>query len=159
MERTTLSVKAQFGKNFNAHVWSFDESDTNTATRSSNKKRRRAEDNEPTSAVAGDIDDIAVTPSDSNSEGSLKCPIPSMLMEDPYKRKVVCGHVYEHDAIQDHLKKDKHKRCLVAGCINQGMSEAQLVQDKATTKRIFLGKGWQKLNQNLLAATQDAIEI
>jgi hypothetical protein len=116
--------------------------------------------NEPSAAGAnagGDDDDIAVMPSD-NSGGNLKCPITSMLMEDPYKSKV-CGHVYEHDAIKSHLKKDKQKRCPVAGCINQGMSEAQLVQDKATANRIRREKIRQKKNQELLAATQDAIEM
>jgi len=105
----------------------------------------------------GDDDDIAVM-SSGNGGANLKCPITTMLMVDPYKSKV-CGHVYEKDAIFSHLRKDRMKRCPVAGCSNGGMTLEQLEEDKATANKIRREKARLKRAEEHRASTQDAFEV
>ena len=113
--------------------------------------------NEPKGRGGGDNDDeeIAILPSD-NGGKSLKCPITTAMMVDPYKSKV-CAHVYEKEAIMKHLR--IRKECPVAGCINTKMTVAQLEPDKATANKIRREKVRQQRAQEHQAFTQETIDM
>jgi Zinc-finger of the MIZ type in Nse subunit len=59
----------------------------------------------------------------------LKCPVTSQLLVDPVKNRV-CGHIYSRENIVGLInqlgKNRRAKRCPVAGCGNDHLSEAQL---------------------------------
>ena len=116
------------------------------------------------SAAAGtapnaEDDEVAFVPTQGRATGTnLKCPLTSMLMENPYRNKV-CHHVYEHEAILTHLRKDRQKRCPVAGCANRGITQEQLEKDARTANEIRREKIRQKRAQELERASQDTIDM
>ena len=89
---------------------------------------------------------------------NLKCPITGTLMEDPYKNSV-CGHVYEKEAILNHLRKDRMKRCPVAGCSTSMITQAMLRPDNVTATQIRREKVRQQRARDLLRASQDTIDM
>ena len=89
---------------------------------------------------------------------NLKCPITGTLMEDPYKNSV-CGHVYEKEAILNHLRKDRTKRCPVAGCSTSQITQAMLRPDNVTATQIRREKVRQQRARDLLRASQDTIDM
>lgn len=103
-------------------------------------------------------DDIVLMAQDDNRGRSLKCPITGMLMKDPYRNRI-CGHTYEHEAIKQHMRKDRFKRCPVAGCQNQNLVLTQLEPDMATAQLIRREKIRLQHSKEHQRATQDAIEF
>lgn len=103
-------------------------------------------------------DDIVFMANDGNGGKSLKCPITGTLMKDPFRNRV-CGHVYEHEAIKQHIRAATYKKCPVAGCNNQHINVNQLEPDMATAQLIRREKIRQQHAQEQQRATQDAIEF
>jgi SUMO ligase MMS21 Smc5/6 complex component len=113
--------------------------------------------NEPQPGEGQQDDEIAVMQG-GGARTSLKCPITGVLMENPWKNKV-CGHVYEQHAILNHLKKDRLKRCPVAGCGNKEITQAQLVEDRNTLTLIRRQKIRDQKQREIEKQSQNAIEM
>lgn len=112
--------------------------------------------NEPKSSSRTEEDDEIMA--EGGPRINLKCPITGTLMEDPYKN-TVCGHVYEKEAILNHLKKDRMKRCPVAGCSTSMITQAMLRPDNVTATQIRREKVRQQRARDLLRASQDTIDM
>lgn len=111
--------------------------------------------NEPNANAADE--DVAILPSQ-GAGASLKCPLTAMLMTDPYRNKL-CGHTYEHEAILQHLRKDRQGKCPVTGCGTQNITPEQLEKDTRVANLIRREKARQKHACDIQLATQDTIEM
>lgn len=106
----------------------------------------------------GKMEEDDVIMAEGGPQINLKCPITGTLMEDPY-RNSVCGHVYEKEAILNHLKKDRMKRCPVAGCSTSRITEEMLRQDLVTANQIRREKVRQQRARDLMRASQESIDM
>lgn len=104
-----------------------------------------------------DDDDICVVPTVAG-ETSLKCPVTGVLMNEPYRNKI-CGHVYEKNAILDHLRKDKLGRCPMAGCSNKNIVPSQLEEDTATLNLIRRAKIREQHMKQYQQSSQNSIDM
>lgn len=72
-------------------------------------------------------------PGGADSENALKCQITLKRFVKPYRNKV-CQHVYEYDAIINHLRSSR--QCPITGCINNTMAMAQLEEDEEMQMKV-----------------------
>mmetsp|Transcript_70909 Transcript_70909/g.205566 ORF Transcript_70909/g.205566 Transcript_70909/m.205566 type:complete len:262 (+) Transcript_70909:101-886(+) len=114
--------------------------------------------NEPKASSKTENEDDDEIMAEGGPRINLKCPITGTLMQDPYKNSV-CGHVYEKDAILNHLRKDHRKRCPVAGCSTSMITQAMLRPDNITATQIRREKVRQQRARDLLRASQDTIDM
>lgn len=93
------------------------------------------------SGPAGDGDDsdedLQVLTQGGNGGENLKCPITTMLMENPV-RNTVCGHAYSLDAIVQLLR--TNRTCPVFGCNNKNVVRSHLVEDPDLALKIRRAK-------------------
>lgn len=66
---------------------------------------------------------------------NLKCPITTMLLQDPVKNKV-CHHVYSKHAIREYVKRNRRCPCPCVGCGNTDVTMSQLEDDMATARMV-----------------------
>lgn len=83
---------------------------------------------EELTAPGNDDDDIQMV--GGASKQTLKCPLTTVLLEDPIRNNF-CGHFYSRVAVTEYLR-SRQRRCPVAGCHNTQFSESQLVEDQRT---------------------------
>ena len=79
-----------------------------------------------------DKDDDLQVVSRGSSE-TLKCPIMGSYFEEPVKSSV-CGHTYSKKGILNHLR--TNRKCPVAGCSNNDITQAQLEPDYETEMKV-----------------------
>ena len=72
-------------------------------------------------------------PGGADSENALKCQITLKRFVKPYRNKV-CQHVYEYDAIMNHLRSSR--QCPITGCINNTMAVVQLEEDEEMQMKV-----------------------
>ena len=76
-----------------------------------------------------DDDDLEMVGGDAALDvNKLKCPITTMLLDQPL-RNTVCNHVYSKAGIDQLLKGRRKEKCPVAGCTNGDLQRNQLVED------------------------------
>ena len=78
-----------------------------------------------------DDDDLEMVGGDAALDANkLKCPITTMLLDQPL-RNTVCNHVYSKAGIDQLLKGAGRRKvgCPVAGCTNDDLQRNQLVED------------------------------
>jgi SUMO ligase MMS21 Smc5/6 complex component len=80
-------------------------------------------------------DDLEVTIVQRDDPRSLKCPITRQLFENPVKNKI-CGHSYDKEAIIQHLRIARNKKCPVAGCNNINIKADQLLENIELTQEV-----------------------
>ncbi|GAX15536.1 hypothetical protein FisN_6Hh167 [Fistulifera solaris] len=85
---------------------------------------------EELAAAAGQNDDDDIQMVGGASKQTLKCPLTTVLLEDPMKNSF-CGHVYSRAAVMEYLN-SRQRRCPVAGCRNNQFSASQLAEDEQT---------------------------
>jgi hypothetical protein len=102
-------------------------------------------------ATNDDDDEIQVV----RSAGSLKCPLTSMLLEEPVKSKH-CGHTYSKQAILSHLR--VRKQCPVAGCNNNTLTESQLEPDQETEILVRRERRSQDREKKLRASQANVVQ-
>lgn len=78
-------------------------------------------------------EELEVIPNKAGTQ-SLKCPITTMLYEEPVRNKV-CGHVYSKAGIMQQLRA-RQTRCPVAGCRNRQVTKEQLEEDMETAMKV-----------------------
>jgi len=81
-----------------------------------------------------DDDELEMVGGDAALDGNkLKCPITTMLLEQPLKN-TACGHVYSRAGVEQLLKGAGRRKvgCPVAGCTNADLQRNQLAEDVQT---------------------------
>lgn len=99
-----------------------------------------------------DDDEIEVEATQGNAESELKCPLTAMMFTDPFKNKV-CHHVYEKQAIVNHLRMKRD--CPVMGCRNRQVTLQQLEPDEEMKIRVRRYRKTMEEKQRYNAMSQD----
>jgi hypothetical protein len=101
-----------------------------------------------------DDDEIQVMRPSGSQANSLKCPLTSMLLEEPVKSKN-CGHTYSKQAILNHLR--VRKQCPVAGCNNHTLNESQLEPDQEKEMQVRRERKRQEREAQLRASQANVV--